>query len=82
MTTQPLSIEQGDVRGEIVSLAPRDANLDALGFTAFTDAGGVRVLALQNVRVVTPIRAEDYPVLAAIWDNEEDDHIFATDDDL
>lgn len=26
-----------------------------------------------NVALVTPLAAEDYPILAEIWDNEEDD---------
>lgn len=32
---------------------------------------------IASVPMATPLTAEDYPVLAAIWDNEEDD-IFDT----
>ena len=28
---------------------------------------------IETVPLVTPLTADDYPVLAAIWDNEEDD---------
>jgi len=76
------AIDESDVKGKIVDPGVPDVASDLTGREAFTATGSSHTYEVRNVRIVTPLRAEDYPVLAAIWDNEEDDDIFADDRDL
>lgn len=68
MTARTITrIDQGNVVGQIVSV------------TVGTIAAGPNVVRLYDVREVRPLRADPDSPMAKIWDNNEDDNMFADD---
>lgn len=62
-----------------IAIARND--LPARELTAFTGQIVTMLEFKQETFEVSavPLRAQDHPVLAAIWDNDEDDDVFAPD---
>ncbi len=55
-----------------VLMIPRDAALRESMTVSTQNAAGSFIAIFLSDDAIVPLRGEDYPILAEIWDNEED----------